>query len=376
MNTHSDTQLLLYSARLQLEEGQQDSALAVLQTCHCEEERQQQECAYLSGWAYVARRQWDDAQRVLFPMLDEETQAWEQGFQLERERIAYFLLCLGSVASTLTLYEDASLHFASCLKLLHDRRIHLPGVRIKARYSLGTVSLLKGQPEVAIQNYTDALKLCQHYQNVDAPAQIYHGLCEAYQATGAYELAFEMGSTSLQLYQQRADRQKCASLHQALGRICFQLENYQDATKHYDESLQTAMSINDTALTTMNYALLAELRLAERRLGEAREYSQLALEHVEQLRSPFMQSKAYAALGKVVHEEALHAPNEESRLKLLEAATDYFQRAIEYLKQIGASREIADLYSLLAQTLELLGREEEALLCWRSGFEVLQEHKA
>lgn len=375
MNTRLDTQMVLYRARLLLEEGQTDSALAELRGCHSEDEKQQQEIAYLSGWAYVVQRQWSDVDRVLSPLLEEEMRAWGQAIQLERERIAFCLLCLGLAARKLDLYEDASLHFTSCIKLLRDRRIHLPAVRIKARYSLGTVNLLKGQPQIAIQNYMDALKLCQHYHNDEAPPHIYYGLCEAYQAIGAYELAYDAGTTSLSLYQQRQNRQKCAMLHQALGRICFQQENYCEANDHYTSSLDAATRLHDTVLTTWNYALLAELHLAERRFHEAKRYSELALEYVEQARNPHMQSKAYAAIGKVVHEEALHAPEKEQKA-LLESAAMYFQYAIDHLKQIRAYREMADIYSLLAQTLETLGREEEALLCWRSGFEVLQEQEA
>ena len=372
MKKHLDTQLMLYRAHLQIEQGKHESVFEILQDCVSQDEKQQREVAYLSGWAYVQGKQWDEAERMLSPMLDPQTREAGRTIQLERERIAFFLLVLGLVASHLAFYEDASLHFSTCLKILHARRIHLPMVRMQARYSLGMVSLLKGQPQVALQSFTETLKLCQHYQEKVMPARVYHGLCEAYQAIGAHDQAYEAGQTSLTLYLQHSDPQKSASLYQALGQICFRLEKYREAREHYTQALQVAQEMQDALLLTTNHALLAELCLLERRLVEARYYSQLALTHVEHLEDPVMQSKVYVAMGRVSREEAMHLEGEAQK-NLLEAAVAYFKHALESLEHIQAHQEMANTYSLLAQTLEMLGREEEALLCWRSGFNVLQD---
>lgn len=372
MTNYLDAQLILYRAHLQLEQGQHESVFEILQDCVSQDDKQQQEVTYLSGWAYVLGKQWGEAERMLSPMLDAQTQELGRTIQLERERIAFFLFVLGLAANHLAFYEDASLHFSTCLNVLHVRRIHLPKVRMQARYSLGMANLLKGQPQAALQSFTETLKLCQHYQETEMPARVYHGLCEAYQAISAHEQAYEAGQTSLLLYQQHSDHQQSASLHQALGQICFHLEKYREAREHYTQALQVAQEIQDLLLLTANHALLAELCLAERRLEEARHYSQLAMAHVEQLGNPAMQSKVYVAMGKVSCEEAMHMESEAQK-SLLETTVTYFKQALEGLKRIQAHQEMANLYSLLAQTLEMLGREEEALLCWRSGFKVLQE---
>ena len=146
----AETQTVLYRARLQLEEGQVEAALATLSTVRPVDEKTQRDVAYLVGWSYIRCKQWKEAIQALSPLLAASYEAKELETQLERERMAYYLLYLGIAAVNLANYEDASHHFAHCLKLLHDKRVHLPHVRIKARYSLATACSQRGLYDVAM----------------------------------------------------------------------------------------------------------------------------------------------------------------------------------------------------------------------------------
>ena len=64
----ADSKRLLYQARLLVEESRYDAALRVLETI-CPAERQQRDVAYLLGWCYVQRKQWEDACNVLQSLL-------------------------------------------------------------------------------------------------------------------------------------------------------------------------------------------------------------------------------------------------------------------------------------------------------------------
>src|SRR5207237_1272976 len=163
-DTSYDTQLVLYRTRLFLEEGQTEAALSMLETIHPENEKLHNEVAYLLGWCYIQRKQWEKAFGVLTPLLEaaQYTDGEQEGL-VDRERLALHLLRLGQVALYLAHFEDASRHLTLCLKVLHDRRVHLPGVRIKVRHYLALACCARGLISSCVEHYEEALRLGRHY---------------------------------------------------------------------------------------------------------------------------------------------------------------------------------------------------------------------
>ncbi len=371
MTSRTNPQMLLYRARLFLEEGRSDEALSALESIHTEDEKQQQDVAYLLGWCYIQRKQWKEAVQVLTPLAQIKPEG-EADTLLERERLALYLLHLGEAAINLSHYEDASQHFTNCLKVLHDRRVHLPSVRIKARYSLGMTCIRRGLYSAAIQHYEEALRLCRHYNNDDELAHIYHGLCDAYRNIGDFARAMTVGQEALRLYQEKADRQMEARIQNHLGHICFLLSDYREASDHYTESLAIATGYNGPTMAMLNCVALAEVRLAEGRLEEARRYCQFALETMERSHNAEMRGSVYQAVGKVTHEEARQAQGAQ-RQKLLEEAVSWYKKASEQLGPTQVYAERAEVYGRWAQALEEMGCEQEAFDLWRSGYEVLSK---
>ncbi len=366
----TDTQMLLYRARLLLEEGRYEAALIVLETIHTEDEKQFRDVSYLLGWGYIQCKRWHDARRVLAPILEQSTEQAEQETPLERERLALYLLQLGLAAVKLAHYEDASLHFTVCLKVLHDRRVHLPAVRIKARYSLAMTCLMRGLFTTAIGHYEEALRLCQHYHDERELPHIYHGLCDAYPHVGDFVKAYLAGEKALHLYEEAGDRQMEARIHSMLGRICMRLSDYREASDHYTESLAIANSHNGPTMAMLNCAWLAELRMTEGRVEEARRYCQRALEAMERTTDQHMQGRVYHSIGKVTHEQARQAEGSARHLLLEETAT-WYERAVEKLNVTQASADMAEVYGGWGQVLEELGRAADAIVCWRRGYEVM-----
>jgi len=370
----TDIQMLLYRARLLLEEGRNDAALAVLQTIHTQNEKQLRDVAYLLGWCYIQRKQWDEAMQALAPLLDSHSEHEKLETPLERERLALYLLRLGQAAVKLAHYEDASLHFTICLKMLHDRRVHLPLVRIQVRYLLAMTCAMRGLCTIAIQQYAEALRLCRHYHDETELPHIYRGLCEAYQQIGDLINASLAGQQALRLYQKAADQPMEAQIHTMLGHIRFQLGDFKEAGDHYTESLTIARSYDKPTLIMLNCAALAELRLAEGHLEEARSYCQLALETMERTDNPHMQGKTYYMIGKVSYEEAKRSEGAH-RHALLEETITWYEKARKRLAETQAYADIAEVYSSCAQTLEELGRVADAIEYWRSGYEILSQAK-
>jgi tetratricopeptide (TPR) repeat protein len=278
----TDTQSLLYRGRLFLEEGRTEAARALLETIHTEDEKLQKDVAYLLGWCYVQGRQWEDAFRVLSPLL--KTMQLDEGEQEElvnRERLALHLLRLGLVAVNLAHFEDASQHFTLCLKALRDRRVHLPDVRIKARSYLAMTCCVRGLDVACIQHYEEALRLCRQYEKEEDLPDILYGLCDAYRRNKDYVRAYTTGQEALRLYQARMDREMESRMHNMVGHICRLLGKFDEASDHFTESLAIAVSYQGSTMAMLDCASLAELRLVQGRLDEAQRYCQLALENME-----------------------------------------------------------------------------------------------
>ncbi|GLV57323.1 hypothetical protein KDH_41590 [Dictyobacter sp. S3.2.2.5] len=374
MTQNADNRMLLYRARLLVEEGRYDAALDVLINMQLDNEKQQQEVAYLLGWCYVQRQQWEEALNTLSPLLVGMDERLAVETPQERERHAMALLRLGMAAVNLSTYEDASLHFTRCLKVLHDRRVHLPVVRIHARYYLAMTCLMRGLYTPALEHYEEAIRLCNHYGNETALPDIYYGLCDVYRAMNKLVDSYNAGQEALRLYMAREDQQMAARMHNMLGHVCMQMGNYRESSDHYTESLAMATSYQGPTLAMLNCAALAEVRLAEKRLTEARRYCQLALTTMEQTDDVHMKGRVYHVIAKVAYAAALQQDGARHR-QLLEETLSWYEKAKTCLAATQAYADEAEIYGGWAQVLEELGRDAEAIECWRAGYTALHQFR-
>src|SRR5579859_4910456 len=263
--TSQDIKKLLFRARLQLEEETTEEALNVLQALTTDDEREQKEIRYLTGWAYIQRQEWAKAIERLAPMLNdaEEDLKNEQAQLTDREQLAHYLLQLGIAAINLEHYQDASLHLNLCLKVLHDRRVHMPKVRIQARYSLATAYMMRGSYSTAIERYQEAVRLCEYYDRRDELPNVYYGLAEACRHAKDLANAHEYAQKALDIYRERNNRVLECQIHNTLGSICYLLGQQQEAAKHYNESTLLANLINKPLVAMLNCAALAEMYIKE-----------------------------------------------------------------------------------------------------------------
>ena len=370
-------QMPLFRARLMLEEGQADRALPVLDAFQPKDEKECQEKTYLLGWCYVSTRRWDDAMSALSPLPKFVEGDGGEGSRPERVRLAHCLLRLGVAAVNLAQYEDASRHFTKCLKVLNDKKIHLPIAKLKARYGLAMTYLMRGLYPAAIQHYELALGLCLYLDDDEELGNIYYGICDAYRRSGDLIKAQLACVKALELYERAAPRTiesqgMEGAAHNMLGLIYTTLGDYRTASDHYTEALAIATSYNGTKMVMVNCTALARVRLIEGRLEEARRYCRRALEISERLQNSelYLRSLTYLTCGKVAQAEA-QRDGGERRQSLLEEAVTWFEKATEKLSPTQAYSEVTELYGLWAQALEDLGRYEEAIACWKSGYEAL-----
>jgi len=372
MAQNNDVRMLLFRARLLLEEGQADKALPIFAAIQSDNEEEQQEITYLLGWCYVSSKRWDDAAKVLSPLPKYVEGDGGEESRIDRVRLAHSLLRLGHAAVNLCQFEDASRHFSKCLKVLQSKKIQLPVAKLKARYGLAMTYLMRGLPAAAIQHYELALGLCLYIDDDEEIGNIYYGLCQAYLRSGNLINAQLAGVKALELYERCANRHMEGLAHNMLGYIYLKLGDYRTASDHYTEAISLAASHSGPKMVMINCAALADVRLAEGRVEEAKRYCQRALENIDliQNKDMYLESLTYLECGKVAQAEAQQFEGGQ-RQRHLEEAITWFDKAKRGLSPTQAYTEVTDLYGRWAEVLEQLGRYEEAIACWKSGYEAL-----
>lgn len=360
---------LFHRAHLFITEGQGEEAQAVLDTIQVEDPSQRRELAYLRAWCYTLGEHWDEAAQFLLSadVNDEPASDIQSLGQTERRRRASYLLLLGNIAINLGHYEEATRHFTRCIKFLDERRMNDVNVRIKARYGLGTAYTQTGFYAVALTHYEDALRLCGEDSDHPELPNIYYGLCDAFRHVGNFVRAFEYGKKAEQLYRALSDKAMEGRILNLLGRICYQMREYHDASYYYTESLALAMSANRPGLIMNNFTALADVRLAEGSLAEARRYCEHALEYKDRVPRAHYQGMLYIVYGKVAEAEAQKASGQRAR-DLVNEAICWYQKAEEALSAIQAKTELADVYGRLAQLLESSGQQDKAIAYWKSAY--------
>ncbi len=372
MHEIPDSERSIYRARLWIEEGQYDLALTDLQHIQTDDPEQERQMAYLSAWCHTRLEHWAEAQCLISQLYTPGNieESWNDAKHNERERRAFYLLCLGNAAINLNRFEEASQHYTQCLKLLSERRVNLPQVRIKARYSLGMTCSMSGFYAMAIQHYEEALRLCQNNPDQEDLPEIYYGLCDANRLLGKFESAYTSGVKALELYENRGMRTMEGRAQNMLGRICYQIREYDEAADHYLESLSRATLDNNQKMKMVNFTALADLRLAENRQEEAQRYCQRALEVADGMHDNYYLGLMYLTCVKVTLAESEQAEGEQHEI-LFSNARRLFEKAKEHLSQTQASVLLGEVYGRIAQMLEKSGQSQEAISYWKTAYESL-----
>lgn len=381
MSEPSEFERTIKRIRLMLGEGQEELALAQLDALQTNYPQEQQEIDYMRAWYYTQKELWDKAVQYLEPLYNSRAieDNWNDANHTERERRAYYLLWLGNAAVNISRYEEGAEYFSQCLKILEKRRVHLPIVRIKALCGQGLTCTMFGFYAVAIQHYQEALSVCakeklQERLREDI-ADIYYGLSDAYRLSGEFGQANIYGKEALQLYVDVHDRYMECRVRNLLGRIAFKFGEHRTAADHYMESLSIATIDNMSGMKLINFIAMADLRLAENRLDEAKRYCMHAQEASAQKQDDHqICGMMYIVAGKIAQAEAQEAEDQEQCFFLQEALSAY-EKAKAHLSQTQATTNLSELYGRLAEVYETLQQPAEALTYWKSAFAVATNPK-
>ncbi len=379
-NVQVDNQVLLNRARLRLEEGQPLGAREVLEQVHPDNTAQQEELDYLQAWSFVLDACWDEAEAILarlIEVMETEPEGADEAQKNEhRKRHAICRFYLGNVAVNIGRYDDAARHYTKCIRLLQDRRVQTPRlqpIRVRARSYLGMTCIERGLYPAARQHYEEALSLFREVLDPSKGdwrkdlADIYYGFCDLYRQSGDLIGSLEMGKKALALYDELNMPIMVSRIHNHLGHAYRLLGEFREASDHFTKSLAIATTQENSGMIMLNCSALAKLRMNEGRLKDAREYANMALSVAKRYKDNDLISRAYLTAGKVAQAEANQLTGEQARARMEEALRD-FEQACDLLHETQALNLIAEAYGKRAEVLELLGRAQEAVVCWRSAF--------
>ncbi len=365
------TNTQFHRVHLFIGEGQVDEALAALEQIQPANQKELHEIAYLRAWCYSERNNWEEAARLLpdAGASEEVLSDIEALGQTERRRRAHYQLLMGHVAVQIGHYEEAMRHYRRCIKFLDERRMNIPDVRIKAVQAMGTLSVLTGFYDMALVHYEEVLQLCGDNQEHPALPDAYYGLCNAYRKKGDFPRALEYGRKALQLYIERKEQHMIGRMRNQLGRICFQMRDFQTASVYYTEALALSTLVGSHIMSLNNLNALADLRREEGELGEAWRYCEMAQEYSTKLppdTGPYM-GMMYIVCGKVKEAEAKTASALQAK-ELLGKALTFYEQAIEVLKATDAKAVLREAYQRLAQALEESGKQSLAMGYWKQAY--------
>ncbi len=367
----TEVERILRRVRLLVEEGREEDVFGQLDGLVAEDAEIQREIVYTRAWCHAHKWEWKEAFEQLSLLVDAESIArgWEELSHTERERRAFYLVWLGTAAVNLSRYEDAGRLFTRCLEILQMRRVHLPRLRIKALIGQAMTCIPAGLYGVAIQHYADALKVCAKEKLEEELkrdcADIHYGLAEALRLIGDFGGARTHGRMALQMYEELADRYLVCRMYNVLGRIAFQLGEHEGAGELYMESLSLAVLEGRVGMQMLNFLAMADVRLAEGRLDEARRFCEHALEtgvHVQE--DDHLCGMLYLMCGKVAFARA----KEEAGQEGLQEAQRMYEKAEEHLGRTQARALRAEVFGRRAEVYEALNEPEEALACWKRAF--------
>jgi tetratricopeptide (TPR) repeat protein len=372
----SEIERTLRRIRLMTEEGHEEDVLKQLDALLTEDPQVQQEITYTRAWYYTQKGQWNETFEHFSSLYDPQSiqSDWDDTTHTERERRAFYLVWLGTIAVNLSRNDDASRLFTQCLEILEMRRVHLPKVRIKALRGQAMICIASGLNAVAIQHYQEALKVCAkeklQLELKRDIADIHYGLADAYRQSGDFGRARTHGRMALQMYEDLPDRYFVCRVYNMLGRIAFQLGEHQVAAEHIMESLSLAVLEDKVGMKMINFVAMADVRLAEKRLDEAQRYCDNALETADHLQDDHhLCGMMYLVRGKVAFARAKEAQGEAAGCALQDAQ-DIYKKAEEHLAQTQATAHLSELYGRRAEVYEALNQPQEALACWKSAFDV------
>ena len=137
--------------------------------------------------------------------------------------------------------------------------------------------MMRGLYPAAIQQYNEAVEHFLHIEDDEELGNIYYGLSQTNLHMGKLKEARFAGKRALKIYKQAGQFNMEGTTHNLLGHIALENKDFQAASDHFTQAFAISKTHTGPMKAMMNCAALAEVRLAENRLDEAKRYCEAPL---------------------------------------------------------------------------------------------------
>jgi tetratricopeptide (TPR) repeat protein len=360
---------VLRRAHQMLAQGQVEETEILLAQINKEVSTPDTEIVYLQVWCTMERNQWEEVvQRVCEPPFVQDasaTQVWLVAGSVRRRRPGALLL-LGAMANDLGYPQEAIAHYQYCLRLLDERRMNIPEVRLQAHVALGALALATGDSAEAVIQYEAALRLSPQDSSQAFFATLYEGICQAYFQQKLFSQALEYGQQCLLLLE---DARK-EELTLLLSQICSALRDFAQAHAYVEQAWHLASETSDPARIAAVVLERAKIQYQEGDLKNAQSSCEQAWELQQNAQDPHLRGKIAFLRGKIAEAEWRQPDGFHS----VEEAMTWYEQARTAFADLEVSTLQAEIAVRQARLWEARGQQAQALIYWKTAYQLAGKH--
>jgi tetratricopeptide (TPR) repeat protein len=281
-----------------------------------------------------------------------------------RRRRPWTLWALGNLVAHLG-YPSVE-PFREAVRLLDERRMNIPWLRIQVLVDLAQTLLALGSPHAALAHYEQALGWYQRVFSQQESAHealptIFIGLCETLGHLSEVERALDYGNRALAVC---PPEQKWRTLS-LLGGLHQRQDQLKEASAAYQEALAFARNAGQRLETLV---ALTRCALAGQHLSEAQHYRDLAVEEDRTSLPPRLRASLFRVCGDIAQLRATFRSEQPLVQLLREESIEWYCDALTALP--GDPEVLSALTKLLLEMAERDGQVVQAAF-WKKAYRVV-----
>lgn len=232
--------------------------------------------------------------------------------------------------------------------------------------SMGENYRLKALLEMERNNKTDALKFVdqsiqysRRSDNRALLAECFNTQSKIYKYFGQLELSVSKNMIALELATEAGDYPNVANYQRELGEAQYSIFNYEDASRNFLKSRETAERINDKRLISLVTIDIGLLAFARKEYNRAIQQLRDGIRILQNFNDEDGLGLAHMYLGNVYRETGSY-----------DEALRYYNKALVYFESTANRVEIASVYHLVGTVFEKQGKYANALVYLKRSVEI------
>ncbi len=257
------------------------------------------------------------------------------------------------------IYKDQGLYDSSLVWIEKfmgiAESIENEGFQAFGRTLQGDIFHVRGQNQLAIQNYLKAVRIYEKLGNQSRLADAFRLLGAAQTTASRHEDAEANLEKAIYLYQELNDLYYLGQAYRDFGYLYRLKEDYEKAEGFYDKALHISQQLEDRFGRAQAWSNLGELAMLREQYELALEYKRKALVLFQEIGDNFSE-------GVTIQEVA----NIFLRMSQYNAALANFQVAEEKLNEVGSSASMRFVYKGYYELFEAQGDPQKALEAYKA----------